>query len=101
MVLVKKLKFFYLLCFSKVDREKRFGDVLAKRKPLKTIKRSVYEKRKIRIFPNGLVHGFGQKFKISLTLKFEIVLTFRFLQNTPRKKYLVTFSLEKKPFYVI
>ena len=29
--------------------------------PLKTIKTTVYEKRKIRIFPKGLVHGFNQK----------------------------------------
>ena len=54
-----------------------FGDVLEKRKSLKTIKTSVYEKRKIRIFPNGFVHGFGQKFEISSTLIF--------MQNTPRK----------------
>ena len=70
MILVKKWKFFHLLCLSKTDREKLFGDVVDKRKPLNTIKTSVYEKRKIRIFPNGLVHGFGQKFKIFLTLIF-------------------------------
>ena len=70
MILVKKLKFFHILCLSKIDREKVFGDVLDKRKPLKTIKTSVYEKRIIRIFANGLVHGFRQKFKISLTLIF-------------------------------
>ena len=77
MMLVKRLKFFHLLCLSKTDREKLFCDVLDKRKPLKTKKRSVYEKRKIRIFPNGLVHGFGKKFKISLTLIF--------MKNRPRK----------------
>ena len=78
MILVKKLKFFHLLYLSKIDREKVFADVLdKKKKPLKTIKTTVYEKRKIRIFPKRLVHGFGQKF--------EILLTFRFMQNTPRK----------------
>ena len=77
MILVKKWKFFHLLCLSKTHREKLFGDVVDKRKPIKTIKTSVYEKRKIRIFPNGLVHGFGQKFKISLTLIF--------MQNRTRK----------------
>ena len=77
MILVKKLKSFHLLCLSKIDREKLFGDVLDKRKPLKTIKTSVYEKRKIRIFPNGLVHGFRQKFEISSTLNF--------MQNRRRK----------------
>ena len=39
-----------------------------KKKPLKTIKTTVYEKRKIRIFPKVLVHRFRQKFKISSTL---------------------------------
>ena len=77
MILVKKLKFFHLLCLSKKDREKLFGDVGDKRKPSKTIKTSVYDYCKIRIFPNGLVHGFGQKFEISLILIF--------MQNRPRK----------------
>ena len=75
MILVKKLKFIHLLCLSKIVPVKLFGDVLDKRKPLETIKRSVYEKRKIRIFPNRLVHGFGLKFKISSTLIF--------MQNRP------------------
>ena len=55
-----------------------FADILdKKKKPLKTIKTTVYEKRKIRIFPKGLVHRFGQKFEISSTLIF--------MQNRPRK----------------
>ena len=83
MILVKKLKFFHLLCLSKIDREKLFGDVVDKRKPSKTIKTSVYHYCKIRIFANGLVHGFGQKFEISSTLNF--------MQNRPEKKYLGTF----------
>ena len=70
MILVKKLKFFYLLSLSKIDREKLFADVLDKKRPLKGIKTTVYEKRKIRIFAKGLVHGFGQKFEISSTLVF-------------------------------
>ena len=74
---MKKLKFFHVLCVSKTDRKKLFTEVLDKRKPLKSTKTSVYEKRKIRIFPNGLVHGFGQKFEISSTLNF--------MQNRPRK----------------
>ena len=65
------------MCVSKIDRKKLFTEVLDKRKPLKSIKASVYEKRKIRLFPNGLVHGFGQKFEISPTLNF--------MQNRPRK----------------
>ena len=77
MILVKKLKFFHLLCLSKIDREKVFADVLDKKKPLKAIKTTVYEKRKIRIFSKGLVHRFAQKFEISSTLIF--------MKNRPRK----------------
>ena len=78
MILVKTLKFFHLLWLSKMDREIVFADVLdKKKKPLKTIKTTVYEKRKIKIFPKGLVHLFGQKFEISSTLIF--------MENRPRK----------------
>ena len=78
MILVKKLKFFHQLYLSKIDRDKVFADVLDKKtKPLKTIKTTVYEKRKIRIFPKGLVHRFDQKFEISSTLIF--------MQNRPVK----------------
>ena len=77
MILVRKLKFFHLLCLSKIDREKLFGDVLDKRKPLMTIKATVCEKRKIIIYPNGIVHRFGQKFEISSTLIF--------MPNRPRE----------------
>ena len=57
MILVKKLKFFHLFYLSKIDREKVFADVLdKKKKPLKAIKTTIYEKRKIRIFSKGLVH---------------------------------------------
>ena len=71
MILVKKLKFFHLLYLSKIDREKVFADVLdKKKKPLNTINTTVYEKRKIRIFPKGLVHRFDQKLEISSTLIF-------------------------------
>ena len=31
MILVKKLKFFHLLCLSKIDREKVFADLLDKK----------------------------------------------------------------------
>ena len=77
MILVKRLNFFDLLCLSIIDREKELADVLDKKKPLKTIKTTVYEKRKLIIFPKGLIHRFGQKFAISSTLIF--------MQNRPRK----------------
>ena len=76
MILVKNFKFFHLLYLSKIDGEKVFADVLDKKKtPLKTIKTTVYEKRKISIFPKGLVHRFCQKLEISSTLVF--------MQNRP------------------
>ena len=77
MILGKKVKFFYLLCLSKIDREIVFADVQDKKKPLKTVRTTVYEKRKIGIFFKGLVHRFGQKFEISSTSIF--------MQNRPRK----------------
>ena len=78
MILVKKLKFFNLLYLSKIDREKMFADVLdKKKKALKTIKTTVYEKSKIRIFQKGFVHRFHQKLEVSSTLIF--------MQKRPRK----------------
>ena len=77
MILVKKLKFFHLLCLSKIDRQKVFADVLDKKEAFKDYKKTVNEKRKIRIFSKGLVLRFGQKFEISSTLIF--------MQNRPRK----------------
>ena len=38
MILVKKLKFFYLLCLSKIDREKVFADVLDRQQTFKNYK---------------------------------------------------------------
>ena len=65
MILVKKLKFFHLLCLSKIDQEKMFADVLDKKAAFKDFKNNC-----LRIFPKGLVHRFGQKFEISSTLIF-------------------------------
>ena len=50
-----------------------------KKKPLKTIKTTFYEKSKIRYFPKVLVYRFCQRFKISSTLIF--------MQNRPKKVY--------------
>ena len=38
MILVKKLKFFHLLCLSKTNREKVFADVLDKKEAFKEYK---------------------------------------------------------------
>ena len=38
MILVKKLKFFHVLCLSKIDREKVFADVLDRQQTFKNYK---------------------------------------------------------------
>ena len=38
MILVKKLKFFHLLCLSKIDQEKEFADILDKIEAVKEFK---------------------------------------------------------------
>ena len=58
-----------------------------KKKPLKTIKTTVYEKRKIRILPKVSVRRFGQKCAIFSTLIF--------MQNRPRKSILERSRKEK------
>ena len=67
MILVKKLKFFHLLCLSKIDREKVFAEALDKKEAFKDYKNNCVRKSKIRIFPKGLVHRCDQKFEISST----------------------------------
>ena len=77
MILDKTLKFFRRLRLSKIDPEKLFADDLDEKEAFKDYKNNRVRKTEIRIFPNGLVHRFGQKFEISSTLIF--------MQNRPRK----------------
>ena len=44
MILVKKLKFFHLLCLSKIDREKVFADVLDKEEAFEDYKNNCVQK---------------------------------------------------------
>ena len=83
----KYLVTFHLLCFSNMDREKVFANVVDKKEPSKHYKKTLYEKRKIRIFPKGLVHRFDQKFEISST--------WIFLQNRLRKSIWKRSSYQK------
>ena len=53
MIFFKKLKFFHVLCLSKIDREKVFADVLDKKEAFKDYKNNRLRKRKIKIFPKG------------------------------------------------
>ena len=73
-----KVTSFFMFCvYQKQIEKKCLLSFYMKKKPFKTIKTTVYEKRKIRIFPKVLVHRFRQKFKISSILIF--------IQNRPRK----------------
>ena len=58
----------------KINREKTSFDVLYRKQAFLNNEKKTH---KIGIFAKGLLNGFGQKF--------EILLTFRFMQNTPRK----------------
>ena len=53
MVLVKKLKFFHLLCLSKIDREKVFADVLDKKEAFKDHKNNLMKNAKLEFFQRG------------------------------------------------
>ena len=54
MILVKKLKFFHLLCLSKIDREKVFADVLDKKEAFKDYKNNCVRKtKKFEFFQRG------------------------------------------------
>ena len=44
MILVKKLKFFHLLCLSIIDREKGFADVVDKKEAFKHYKKKLFMK---------------------------------------------------------
>ena len=44
MILIKKLKFFHLLCLSKIDREKVFADVVDKKEAFKDNKKNCVRK---------------------------------------------------------
>ena len=44
MILVKKLKFFHVLCLSKIDREEVFSDFLDKKEAFKHYKNNCVEK---------------------------------------------------------
>ena len=44
MILVKKLKFFHVLCLSKIDPEKVFADVLGKKEAFKDYENKCVQK---------------------------------------------------------
>ena len=77
MTKVKRVGFVFVLC--KTHLKKVFGDVLVRKQafPDNTNMHIKKKKQNWAFFPNRLVQGFDQKF--------DILLTFPFMQNTPRK----------------
>ena len=61
MILVKKLKFFHLLCLSKIDREKVLADVLDKKESFKDYKNNCLLKTQNENFSKGLSPWFWSK----------------------------------------
>ena len=91
MVLVKNFKFCERFVLCTIHPEIVFGDVLLRKEACQDNINMDLKRRQNWHFCKGVSPWFfGQKF--------DILSTFRFMQDTPRKRYLVTFSLEKKPF---
>ena len=61
MILVKKLKFFHLLCLSKIDREKVFANVLDKKEAFKDCKNNCVRETENENFSKGVSPSFWSK----------------------------------------
>ena len=61
MILVKKLKFFYLLCLSKIDREKAFANDLDEKEIFKPYKNNCVRKTQNKNFSKGVTPSFWSK----------------------------------------
>ena len=76
MTKVKRVGFVFVLC--KTHLKKVFGDVLNREQAFPdNTNMHIKKKQNWAFFPNRLVQGFDQKF--------DILSTFPFMQNTPRK----------------
>ena len=58
MILVKKLKFFHVLCLSKMDREKVFADFLDKKEAFKDYKNNCVRKTQNKNFSKAVSPSF-------------------------------------------
>ena len=61
MILDKKLKFFHLLCLSKIDREKVFANVLHKKEIFKDYKNNCLQTAQNKNFSKGVSPSFWLK----------------------------------------
>ena len=91
MPLAKKCHFLRYLDLIKIRLEIMLSDFSEKKKPFFTIKNTIFQSPKPRIFPKGLTHAFHQKMPISSL--------FRFGQNTTSNNAL-RFCREKETFFV-
>ena len=53
MILVRKLKFFHLLCLSKIDREKVFAEAPDRKEVFKDFMSICFSKTKLEFFQRG------------------------------------------------
>ena len=90
MVLVKNLKFCERFVLSKIHPEKVFGDVLVRKQAFLDNINMDLKRRQNWHFCNGVSPLFWSKIGNFVNLSFYAKYT--------QKKYLVTFSLENKPF---
>ena len=61
MILVKKLKFFHVLCLSKIDREEVFAVILDKKEAFKDYKNNCVRKTQNENFSKGVSPSFWSK----------------------------------------
>ena len=61
MILFKMVKFLYVLCLSKIDREKVFADVLDKKEAFKDYKNNCVRKTQNENFSKGVSPSFWSK----------------------------------------
>ena len=61
MILIKKMKFFHLLCLSKIDREKVFTDVLDRNEGFQDFQNTSLRKRQHLPFSKGVSPLFSSK----------------------------------------
>ena len=90
MLLAKKCHYLRYLDLIKIRLEIMLSDFSEKKKSFFTIKNTIFQSPKPRIFPKGLTHAFDQKMPISSL--------FRFGQNTTRNNALSLCREERNLF---
>ena len=92
MALVKNWQFFHIFNIGKIANQNVFECILERKKAFPDYKNNKLKRSKIWDF-SKIVHGFGQKLAMFLSLYYR--------QNRPGKMFLGIFYKEKKPFHTI